>query len=49
MFYVYVLKSVKDDGLYIGYTDDLKRRIFEHNKKIISIHKISRAFLPCLL
>ncbi|MEK7662012.1 MAG: GIY-YIG nuclease family protein [Patescibacteria group bacterium] len=33
MFYVYVLKSKKDDSLYIGYTDDLKRRFVEHNEK----------------
>ena len=33
MFYVYVLKSAKDDKLYIGYTSDLKRRIFEYNAK----------------
>jgi len=32
MFYVYVLKSEKDNKLYIGYTNDLKRRIEEHNK-----------------
>jgi len=32
MFYVYVLKSSKDNKLYIGYTNNLKRRIQEHNK-----------------
>jgi len=32
MFYVYVLKSEVDKKLYIGYTDDLKRRISEHNQ-----------------
>jgi putative endonuclease len=31
MYYVYVLKSNKDLGLYIGYTRDLKRRFTEHN------------------
>ncbi|MDO8436386.1 MAG: GIY-YIG nuclease family protein [bacterium] len=31
MFYVYVLKSKKDNKLYIGYTKDLKKRIQEHN------------------
>jgi len=30
MFYVYVLKSLKDAGLYIGCTKDLKTRINEH-------------------
>ncbi len=31
MFYVYILKSKKDGKLYIGYTNDLKRRVEEHN------------------
>lgn len=31
MFYVYILKSKKDNSLYIGYTNDLKRRFAEHN------------------
>ena len=31
MFYVYVLKSKKDNKLYIGYTKDLKKRIQIHN------------------
>ena len=32
MNYVYVLKSTVDQELYIGSTNDLKRRIKEHNK-----------------
>ena len=31
MFYVYVLKSKKDGKAHIGYTNDLKRRLNEHN------------------
>ena len=31
MFFVYILKSKKDNDLYVGYTADLKRRIIEHN------------------
>lgn len=31
MFYLYVLKSEKDDSLYIGKTNDVKRRLAEHN------------------
>ena len=31
MFYTYLLKSLKDDELYIGYTNNLKRRFQEHN------------------
>ncbi len=30
MFYVYVLKSSKDEELYIGSSNDLKRRLAEH-------------------
>ena len=32
MFYVYVLKSQKDEDLYIGSTNDLKRRSREHQE-----------------
>lgn len=31
-FYVYVLKSVKDDKLYVGYTNNLVKRMEEHKK-----------------
>jgi putative endonuclease len=31
MFYVYILKSLKDKQTYIGSTTDLKRRLEEHN------------------
>jgi putative endonuclease len=30
-FCVYVLQSTKDDGLYIGFTTDLARRLDDHN------------------
>ncbi len=30
MHYVYVLQSESDDGLYIGYSGDLRRRLVEH-------------------
>ena len=33
MFYVYILKSSKDKGLYTGFTNNLKRRIKEHQQK----------------
>jgi len=32
MHFVYLIKSKKDNSLYIGYTSDLKKRLFEHNK-----------------
>ncbi len=31
MFYIYILKSLKDDKTYVGYTNNLDRRIAEHN------------------
>ena len=31
MYYVYVLKSLKDGNLYTGVTTDLSRRLREHN------------------
>lgn len=31
MYYVYILKSKRDNKLYIGYSGDLRRRIGEHN------------------
>ncbi|MDQ8209799.1 GIY-YIG nuclease family protein, partial [Coraliomargarita sp. SDUM461003] len=31
MFYVYVLQSQLDQGLYIAYAGNLRRRLFEHN------------------
>ena len=31
MFYVYVLKSLKDNNFYTGYTKDLKKRLLQHN------------------
>ena len=30
MHYVYVLQSMTDDGLYIGYSANLRRRLDEH-------------------
>ncbi len=40
-FYVYILQSLKDKKRYIGYTNDLKRRLEEHNsgKNISTKHR----------
>lgn len=39
IYYTYVLKSKKDNKLYIGYTDNLKRRLIEHNKGFVDSTK----------
>ncbi|MEI6327577.1 MAG: GIY-YIG nuclease family protein [Candidatus Roizmanbacteria bacterium] len=31
MYYVYILKSHKDDTHYVGYTHDIGKRLKEHN------------------
>ena len=31
MFYTYILKSKKNDKFYIGFTNDLRKRLKEHN------------------
>jgi predicted GIY-YIG superfamily endonuclease len=33
MYYVYILKSIRDGSNYIGVTKDLRKRIKEHNYK----------------
>ena len=42
MFYVYVIKSKKDESLYIGFTQDLRKRFSEHNQGLSKYTK-SRA------
>ena len=34
-FYVYILTNKKNGTLYIGMTNDLERRIFEHKHKLV--------------
>lgn len=43
MYYVYVLYSVSHDRYYIGMTDDLKRRLSEHN---LGRTQSTKAFKP---
>jgi len=31
MFYVYFIQSIKDKSTYIGYSDNIERRLSEHN------------------
>ncbi len=44
MVYVYVLKSEKDGNLYIGSTNDLRRRFQEHNTGRVASTKNRRPF-----
>lgn len=34
-YYVYILQSKKDSELYVGCTNDLKKRIKEHNDGLV--------------
>ena len=43
MQYVYVLRSVKDGNLYIGCTENLSKRIAEHNRGAV---RSTKARLP---
>jgi len=47
MFYVYVLQSIHDNTLYIGSTNDLKRRLAEHNNGNSRATKNRRPFTLC--
>jgi len=42
MFYIYVLISKKDNKFCVGYTDDLKRRIEQHNNGYVESTKHRR-------
>jgi len=33
MYFVYVVKNIATNDLYIGYTNNLERRLSEHRKK----------------
>ena len=35
MFYAYVLKSLKDKKIYIGYTEDISERLSRHNNGMV--------------
>lgn len=44
MFYTYVLQSLKDGNLYVGWTPDLIRRFQEHTKGLVTSTKGRRPF-----
>lgn len=45
MFYVYILKSQKDNKSYIGSTNDLKSRIKLHNEGRVLSTKLRRPLI----
>ncbi len=44
MYYLYILKSKKDDKLYIGSTNNLRRRLSDHNTGKVSSTKSRTPF-----
>lgn len=44
VFYLYILKSKKDNDIYIGSTNDLQRRLLEHNNGKVFSTKSRRPF-----
>jgi len=44
MHFVYLLKSLKDGKFYTGYTEDLERRLNEHNNAKIKSTEHRRPF-----
>ena len=42
MFYVYILHSQKDHKLYTGFTNNIKRRVIEHNSGKVESTKLRR-------
>lgn len=43
-FYVYILQSLRDKGLYIGYTTDLKNRLVQHTSGRVTSTKLRIPF-----
>ena len=42
-YYVYILKSLKNNSFYIGYTSDLKKRVKKHNE---GVNLATKPFIP---
>lgn len=43
MYFFYILKSKKSKKLYLGYTNDLKKRFKEHNRGLV---ESTKPYLP---
>lgn len=46
MYHVYLLKSQKNNSLYIGYTKNMERRLKEHNAGLV---EYTKKYLPWTL
>lgn len=44
MFYIYVLKSLRNGRLYTGSTDSIERRLVEHNTGQSKYTRLTRPF-----
>jgi len=44
MYYVYVIKSLKDDNVYVGHTNDLVKRFKQHNDGLVESTKYRKPF-----
>jgi len=44
LFFVYILKSDKDQKLYTGSTSDLRKRLKEHNLGLVRSTKLRKPF-----
>jgi len=45
MYYIYILKSLKDGNLYIGRTNNFERRFREHNSGKVASTKSRKPFV----
>jgi len=45
MFYIYILKSLKDNNLYVGFSKNLKIRIKEHQMGLVDSTKYRRPLI----
>jgi len=45
MFYVYVLKSKKNNDIYVGYSEDLKTRFEAHNQGKVKSTKVNKPWV----
>ena len=46
MYYVYVIKSLVKNYIYVGMTNDIERRVLEHNSEE---NKSTKAYKPFIL